>query len=239
MTNDGTQDPGPPPVLADPLSGLVTGGRYEAEPLKVRVVEPPMPDISAVREAMAGMLDEDSELDLGLVANVTSGAVAIPTQATPGPGAPATPAAPAPPATPAAPADSAAPATPAAPGTPTAPATPAGSAEPAESTDPTPTPPIGLPAQPATEAAAPPAPAPKQPVTAKVVTPGTIETPRRLPRQWRGLRRQPPPPRPASAMGRKSSAPSVAAIALLLLVIGVIAIVLIGSLIDTFTSIFG
>jgi len=64
MTNDGTQDPVPPPVLADPLAGLVTGSRYEPEPLRVRVTKPPMPDISAVREAMASVLDEDSELDL-------------------------------------------------------------------------------------------------------------------------------------------------------------------------------
>lgn len=61
-TSDGTHDPGPPPVLADPLSGLVTGGRYEQEALRVRVVEPSMPDIAAVREAMHAMLDDESEL---------------------------------------------------------------------------------------------------------------------------------------------------------------------------------
>jgi hypothetical protein len=64
MTDDGTQDPVPPPLLADPLSGLVTGSRYEPEPLRVRVTEPPLPDISAVRAAMASVLDDDSELDL-------------------------------------------------------------------------------------------------------------------------------------------------------------------------------
>lgn len=64
MTNDGTQDPVPPPVLSDPLSGLVTGSRYESEPLRVRVTAPPPPDIAAVREAMASVLDENSELDL-------------------------------------------------------------------------------------------------------------------------------------------------------------------------------
>lgn len=67
MTNDGTQDPVPPPVLADPLAGLVTGAGYQPEPLRVRVTEPPMPDISAVREAMASVLDENSELDLGAI----------------------------------------------------------------------------------------------------------------------------------------------------------------------------
>jgi hypothetical protein len=62
--NDGTYDPVPPPVLVDPLSGLVTGSRYEPEPLRVRVTGPPLPDISAVREAMANVLDENSELNL-------------------------------------------------------------------------------------------------------------------------------------------------------------------------------
>jgi hypothetical protein len=60
--HDGTQDPGPPPLMSDPLSGLVTGGKYDAEAVRVRVVEPTAPDIDAVREAMASVLDEDSEL---------------------------------------------------------------------------------------------------------------------------------------------------------------------------------
>ncbi len=64
-THDGTQDPGPPPLLNDPLSGLVTGRHYDAESVRVRVVEPSMPDITAVREAMASVLDEDSELMFG------------------------------------------------------------------------------------------------------------------------------------------------------------------------------
>jgi hypothetical protein len=68
MTNDGTQDPLPPPVLSDPLAGLVTGARYEPEALRVHVAGSAMPDISAVREAMASVLDEDSELDLGAIA---------------------------------------------------------------------------------------------------------------------------------------------------------------------------
>jgi hypothetical protein len=72
MNNDGTQDPGPPPVLRDPLAGLVTGARYEPEPLKVRVVEPPMPDIAAVREAMASVLDEDSEFNLDSIMPMTA-----------------------------------------------------------------------------------------------------------------------------------------------------------------------
>lgn len=67
MTNDGTQDPSPPPVLSDPLAGLVTGTRYEPDTLRVRVTGAPMPDISAVREAMAAVLDDDSELDLGSI----------------------------------------------------------------------------------------------------------------------------------------------------------------------------
>jgi len=67
MTNDGTHDPVPPPVLADPLSGLVTGTRYEPEPLRVRVTAPPLPDIAAVRAAMANVLDENSELDINSI----------------------------------------------------------------------------------------------------------------------------------------------------------------------------
>lgn len=55
--HDGTQDPGPPPLMADALSG-----KDDAEAVRVRVVEPAMPDIEAVREAMTSVLDEDSEL---------------------------------------------------------------------------------------------------------------------------------------------------------------------------------
>jgi hypothetical protein len=203
MTNDGTQDPGPPPVVADPLSGLVTGSRYEAEPVTVRVVEPVMPDITAVREAVAGMLDEDSELDLELVDRVAGRAgPEIPTQA--GPVEP-----PAPPAAPAAPADP----------PPAEAAEPAPAAPPA---DPTPTPPFGVPAQ----------------RRAPVAPPAPVEAVRRLPLGWPRLRRRGSVPRPASAIGRKSSAPSVTAIILLLVVMGVIAIVLLASLIDTLASIF-
>lgn len=255
MTNDGTQDPVPPPVLADPLSGLVTGGRYEPEPVTVRVVEPPMPDITAVREAMVGMLDDDSELDLALVSHVTGRGPGprIPTQATPadgtGTGDPATQSAAGPGQDAAAQAASgqaagqgaAAPAADgsgqgaaAGSGEASGPADAAGSSPAASgdagsgpaSADPAPTPPIGIPAQ-------------QKPEAAKVVTPGTVENPRRLPLNWPRMRRDQAPPRPASAVGRKSSAPSVAAIILLLLVIGVIAIVLIASLIDTFASILG
>lgn len=67
MTNDGTHDPVPPRVLSDPLSGLVTGDRYEPEPLRVRVTPPPLPDIAAVRAAMAQVLDENSELDINSI----------------------------------------------------------------------------------------------------------------------------------------------------------------------------
>lgn len=207
MTNDGTQDPEPPPAVADPLSGLVTGSRYEAEPVTVRVVEPVMPDITAVREAVAGMLDEDSELDLSLVNRVTGrGEPDIPAQAKPADPPPAAPAEPPP-----APADP--PPAPAA-----APADP-----PPAAADPTPTPPFGVPAQ----------------RKARRVSPGAADgSTRKLPLGWPRLHRREPPPRPASAVGRKSSAPSVAAIFLLLVVIGVIAIVLLASLIDTLASIF-
>jgi hypothetical protein len=65
-SHDGTQDPGPPPLMSDPLSGLVTGGKYEGDAVRVRVVEPAAPDIEAVRNAMASVLGEDSELRMGL-----------------------------------------------------------------------------------------------------------------------------------------------------------------------------
>ena len=60
--HDGTQDPGPAPLMTDPLSGLVTGGKYDAEAVRIRVVEPAAPDIEAVRTAMESVLDENSEL---------------------------------------------------------------------------------------------------------------------------------------------------------------------------------
>lgn len=60
--HDGTQDPGPPPLMADPLSGLVTGGKYDGDAVRIRVVEPAKPDIEAVRTAMESVLDENSEL---------------------------------------------------------------------------------------------------------------------------------------------------------------------------------
>lgn len=65
--HDGTQDPGPPPLMADPLSGLVTGGKYDAEAVRIRVVEPAAPDIEAVRTAMESVLDENSELRVDLL----------------------------------------------------------------------------------------------------------------------------------------------------------------------------
>lgn len=64
--HDGTQDPGPPPLMSDPLSGLVTGGKYDAESVRIRVVEPAKPDIEAVRTAMESVLDENSELRIDL-----------------------------------------------------------------------------------------------------------------------------------------------------------------------------
>jgi hypothetical protein len=65
--HDGTQDPGPPPLMSDPLSGLVTGGKYDAEAVRIRVVEPAKPDIEAVRTAMESVLDENSELRIDLI----------------------------------------------------------------------------------------------------------------------------------------------------------------------------
>lgn len=55
MPHDGTQDPGPPPLMPDAL----TGRTYDTEAVRVRVVEPVMPDMSAVHEAMKAVLDDD------------------------------------------------------------------------------------------------------------------------------------------------------------------------------------
>jgi hypothetical protein len=66
--HDGTQDPGPPPLMTDPLSGLVTGGKFDGEAVRIRVVEPAAPDIEAVRTAMEAVLDENSELRVHLPA---------------------------------------------------------------------------------------------------------------------------------------------------------------------------
>ncbi len=57
MPHDGTQDPGPPPLMPDAL----TGGTYDTEAVRVRVVEPVMPDMTAVREAMKAVLDDDDQ----------------------------------------------------------------------------------------------------------------------------------------------------------------------------------
>lgn len=65
--HDGTQDPSPPPLMHDPLSGLVTGGRYDGESVRIRVVEPAAPDIEKVRTAMESVLDENSELRVDLL----------------------------------------------------------------------------------------------------------------------------------------------------------------------------
>jgi len=76
--HDGTQDPGPPPLMADPLSGLVTGGKYDAEAVRIRVVEPPATDIEAVRAAMESVLDENSERWVDLPTQKTSAGQATP-----------------------------------------------------------------------------------------------------------------------------------------------------------------
>jgi hypothetical protein len=171
--HDGTQDPGPPPLMSDPLSGLVTGGKYDAEAVRVRVVEPAAPDIDKVREAMASVLDEDSELMIGLPPAADGAPVRV--QENMGANDPDA-------------GDGGEGVGPAADSTP-APAPPP------------PTPPAGIPAMPAA----------------------------RIPLQ-RGT-----PPRP---LRRRTFSPGIAAVGLLLLVIGVLVIVMLASLIDTISSLF-
>ncbi|MFI7675139.1 hypothetical protein [Actinophytocola sp. NPDC049390] len=171
--HDGTQDPGPPPLMSDPLSGLVTGGKYEAEAVRVRVVEPAAPDIDKVREAMASVLDEDSELMIGLPP-MPENAQAPVTQNT-------------------------------------------GANDPDAGDG-------GGGVGPTAEAAPTPAPPPPAPPTPPAGIPAA-----RIPLQ-RGT-----PPRPQ----RKGTfSPGIAAVGLLLLVIGVLVIVMLASLIDTISSLF-
>lgn len=168
--HDGTQDPGPPPLMSDPLSGLVTGGKYDAEAVRVRVVEPAAPDIDKVREAMASVLDEDSELMIRMPPPVEP----EPVPAAENMGA----------------------------NDPDAGDGGEGVGPAAESTSvsapPPPTPPVGIPAA-------------------------------RIP-----LQRGTPPP-----VRSRMFSPGIAAIVALLLVIGVLVIVMLASLIDTISSLFG
>lgn len=167
--HDGTQDPGPPPLMSDPLSGLVTGGKYDAEAVRVRVVEPAAPDIDKVREAMASVLDEDSELRIGLPP-APQAPPPVPVQENMGANDPDA-------------GDGGEGVGPAADPTPA---------------PPPPTPPAGIPAA-------------------------------RIPLQ-RGV-----PPRP---LRRRSFSPGIAAVGLLLLVIGILVVVMLASLIDTISSLF-
>jgi hypothetical protein len=223
MNDDGTEDPGPPPVLADPVSGLVTGTRYDSEQVTVRVAEPPQPDIAQVRKVMAEMLDEDSELDLSLVVSPPVNGTAAPqppqgaaaSAATPPFGIPAQ--------------QSASP-----------------EAAPAQA----PTPESAVPAGPTPGSSAPAGPAPATPT---LVTPRRVEKVRRVPRRFalgrlrqglpRGLPRGLPQrfrrtPKPVPGRVRKSSAADIAIIMILLFVTAVVAIVLLASLLDTLSSLF-
>jgi len=176
--HDGTQDPGPPPLMSDPLSGLVTGGKYDAESVRVRVVEPTTPDIEAVREAMASVLDENSELRMTLPDTFVE-ALPEPDLGANDPDA----------------GDG---------------GTDVGPAAGAPVVVLPPTPPVGIPVQ-------------RQAPAIPVV-------PAMLPARQRVR-----PPRP---LRRGTFSPGLAAVGLLLLVIGVLVIVMLASLIDTISSLF-
>ncbi len=239
MTNDGTQDPVPPPVLADPLAGLVTGVRYEPAPLRVRVTEPPMPDISAVREAMASVLDADSELVLDPIGPATafftdSAAETAADQPADKPGdKPADPPAPAQPAP-------EKPATPPVARVPVSqvPAQVPGSAGPRSAQASVRWPPPKVPTRGAVTRVRPPAiPAPRGSNTARALPPAiTRGEDTRLIRLPRGFVRRRPKV-PASAKG-PSSAGSVTLIMVLLGVMIVIGLVALASLIGTIASVF-
>jgi|1186.fasta_scaffold115513_2 hypothetical protein len=218
MTNDGTHDPVPPPVLADPLSGLVTGARYDPEPLRVRVTTPPPPDIAAVREAMANVLDENSELDLDSIGQAADYYFTDST----GESAPERPAAPAP--EPAA-EPAAQPARPVA-QVPVKDVPPQAGANPAR---------IAVPTRGAVKRVNPTIPAPRS-ASARALPPvKTGERTRRI-RLPRGFARDKPKLPPA--VKGSSSVWSVTLIMALLLVMGVLGIVFLASFIDTVAAVF-
>lgn len=64
---DGTQPPPPPQAWEDPVSGLVTGAAYKAEPFEVDIAEPVMPDLSEVRRAVDAVLSMEDELNAPIV----------------------------------------------------------------------------------------------------------------------------------------------------------------------------
>jgi hypothetical protein len=144
--------------MHDPLSGLVTGGRYDGESVRIRVVEPTTPDIEKVRTAMESVLDENSELRLDLLPGAKPKAKL-----------------------------------------------PAPAPQPESKAAPTPTPPAGIPLPAARMGS----------------------TPLEIPIQ-RGAR----PP-------RRRWSPGLAAVGLLLLVMAVLVIVMLASLIDAISSLFG
>lgn len=80
---DGTQPPPPPEAWEDPVSGLVTGAAYKAEPFEVDVAEPVMPDLSEVRRAVDAVLSAEDELNAPIVPAQRSKSPRLPEQ-TPG-----------------------------------------------------------------------------------------------------------------------------------------------------------
>jgi hypothetical protein len=181
--HDGTQDPGPPPVMPDALSG-----RYDADAVRIRVVEPSMPDITKVREAMASVLDEDSELRMSFDGLDNSATGVLPTP-------------------------------PPVPGTPNPGANDPDAGDGGEGVGPAanpPTPPVGI-----------------------QLPPAIVESPRRVRRLGGALGIPAQRDRRARPIRRRNSwSPGLAAIGLLLLVIGILVIVMLASLIDTISSIF-
>jgi hypothetical protein len=60
---DGTQPSPPPTVWDDPVSGLVTGATYEAEPLRIDLATPVEPDLDEVRRAVDAALSAEEQVD--------------------------------------------------------------------------------------------------------------------------------------------------------------------------------
>lgn len=61
---DGTSEPAPPPLLSDPLAGLVTGSSYQPRITdEVRVARPAMPELpdpEEIRRALEAVLAEET-----------------------------------------------------------------------------------------------------------------------------------------------------------------------------------
>lgn len=81
---DGTQPPPPPNVWDDPVSGLVTGATYEAEPLRIDLATPVEPDMDEVRRAVDAALSAEDQADVPVIPAPRRPSPPAPPRETPG-----------------------------------------------------------------------------------------------------------------------------------------------------------